>query len=50
MSDIISKVVVKLKDLSHTYPDDLDILLVGPGGQTVLLMPDASGTSPNGTW
>jgi len=32
---------VTLKGLSHTWPDDLDVLLVGPGGQKVLLMSDA---------
>src|SRR6185503_1794692 len=32
-----------LKGLSHTYPDDLDILLVGPAGQKVVLMSDAGG-------
>ncbi|PYI89102.1 MAG: hypothetical protein DME26_02015, partial [Verrucomicrobia bacterium] len=32
-----SKVSVTLKGISHTYPDDLDVLLVGPGGQKVLL-------------
>ena len=31
MSGVISKVIVKLNGLNHTYPDDLDILLVGPG-------------------
>lgn len=41
MSGVISKVVVKLNGLNHTYPDDLDILLVGPGGQKVMLMSDA---------
>lgn len=45
MSGTISKVAVKLKGLSHTYPDDLDILLVGPGGQKVLLMSDAGGAA-----
>ena len=38
-----SKVTVTLKGISHTYPDDLDVLLVGPGGQKVLLMSDAGG-------
>ena len=38
-----SKVTVTLKGISHTWPDDLDILLVGPGGQKVVLMSDAGG-------
>ncbi len=39
----VSKVTVTLADLSHSYPTDLDILLVGPQGQTVMLMSDAGG-------
>ena len=34
----ILKVVVKLKGFTHTYPSDVDILLVGPDGTTCLLM------------
>lgn len=45
LSGLVGKVVVKLKGLRHTYPDDLDILLVGPGGQKVMLMSDAGGGS-----
>lgn len=37
----VTKVTVTLPDVSHTSPDDLDILLVGPLGQKVLLMSDA---------
>jgi hypothetical protein len=37
----MSKVVVKLNGLSHSYPDDLDLLLVGPDGQSAMLMSDA---------
>jgi len=37
----VSKVTVSLNGLSHTYPDDLDILLVGPDGAKVMLMSDA---------
>ena len=44
MSGVISKVIVKLNGLQHTYPDDIDILLVGPGGERVMLMSDAGGS------
>jgi extracellular elastinolytic metalloproteinase len=37
----LSKVTVTLKGFTHTYPSDVDVLLVGPGGQTVVLMSDA---------
>jgi subtilisin-like proprotein convertase family protein len=40
----IAKVTVRLDGLTHTYPDDLDIALVGPGGQVVMLMSDAGGS------
>lgn len=44
MNGVISKVVVKLNGIKHTYPDDIDILLVSPGGQKLLLMSDAGGS------
>jgi hypothetical protein len=37
----ITNVTVTLSNLTHSVPDDLDILLLGPGGQRVLLMSDA---------
>ncbi len=37
----VTKVTVDLKGVSHTWPDDIDIMLVGPGGQSTLLMSDA---------
>jgi Ca2+-binding RTX toxin-like protein len=40
----IGKATVTLTNLTHTWPDDIDILLSGPGGQAVILMSDA-GTS-----
>ncbi len=46
LSGAITGVSVTLSNLSHTFPDDLDILLVGPGGQRVLLMSDAGGQNP----
>jgi uncharacterized repeat protein (TIGR01451 family) len=42
----VQHVRVTLTNLTHTYPDDLDILLVGPDGQGVILMSDAGGDRP----
>ena len=42
----VTNLTVTFLSLSHAYPDDLDILLVGPGGQNVLLMSDAGGYFP----
>lgn len=39
----VSKVTVFLDNFSHTFPGDVDILLVGPGGQRLLLMSDVGG-------
>ena len=36
----VTKVTARLTGLSHTFPDDLNILLEGPRGQTVMLMSD----------
>ena len=40
LSGTVTKVTVDLTGISHTYPDDIDILLVGPGGQNALIMSD----------
>ncbi|HUS17323.1 MAG TPA: S-layer homology domain-containing protein, partial [Chloroflexia bacterium] len=37
---------VTLNNLSSTWPDTVDILLVGPNGGTVVLMSDAGGGAP----
>lgn len=37
----VHKVTVTLHNVSHTFPEDMDVLLVGPRGQTVMLMSDA---------
>jgi subtilisin-like proprotein convertase family protein len=42
----VSGISVRLAGISHNNPDDLDVLLAGPGGQKVLLMSDCGG-SPN---
>ena len=41
---VIARVRVSITGLTHTYPDDVDILLVSPTGGTVLLMSDAGGS------
>jgi subtilisin-like proprotein convertase family protein len=40
MGTKVFDVDVRLNGLTHTYPDDLDVLLVGPGGQRTRLMSD----------
>jgi subtilisin-like proprotein convertase family protein len=42
----ITAVRVTLHNITHTFPDDYDILLVGPGGQRTILMSDCGG-DPN---
>ena len=44
----ISRVTVTLSNFSHTFSDDVDALLIGPGGQAVLLMSDVGGASTPG--
>ena len=39
----ISSLAVRVNGLTHTFPGDLDVLLVGPGGQRSLLMSDVGG-------
>lgn len=39
----VIKVTVTINNLSHTWPDDIDMLLVGPQGQRVMLMSDGGG-------
>ena len=41
----VTKVKVSLLGIRHPFPQDLDIMLVGPKGQKVLLMSDAGGAS-----
>ncbi len=42
----ITNLTVKLTNVSHTLPDDMDVLLVGPQGQKVMLMSDTGGSNP----
>ena len=40
----VSNVRVALTGFSHTFPGDVDMLLVGPGGQKFIIMSDIGGT------
>jgi len=42
----ITNLAVTLHGMSHTYPGDVNVLLVGPGGQAVILMSDTVGNNP----
>ena len=43
VDDPITSFTVKLVNLSHTFPDDMDVLLVSPSGTKLILMSDAGG-------
>ena len=48
MSGSITDIVIEFNFLEHGRPDDLDMLLVSPGGQTATFLSDALGqTSPS---
>lgn len=41
----ITKVRVRMNNLAHSIPDDLDVMVVGPQGQNALLMSDVGGSN-----
>ena len=45
VSGKVTDVNVRLDDLSHGYPEDVDLLLVGPAGQQATLLSDIPQTS-----
>lgn len=36
---------IELTDLAHPFPDDVDFMLAGPGGQKLIILSDAGGTN-----
>ncbi len=43
LAGTVSKVVVTLQGFTHAYPSDVDMILVGPGGQKISLLGGAGG-------
>ena len=43
LSGLMSKVTLTVSNLSHTWPDDVGLLVVSPSGQPVILMSSAGG-------
>ncbi len=46
LTGLLQRVSVQFLGLHHPFPGDIDALLVGPGGQRVLLLSDAGGSFP----
>ena len=46
MGGTVTNVSVRLKNLAHTFPGDIDVMLVGPGGQNAVIMSDVGGSTP----
>jgi uncharacterized repeat protein (TIGR01451 family) len=46
VSGLVSRVAVRVNNLSHDYPLDIDMLLTGPAGGRGILMSDAGGSTP----
>ena len=44
MTGTVTNVTVTLNNLSHTFPDDIDLLLVGPTGANAIIMADVGGS------
>jgi serine/threonine-protein kinase len=42
-TDTISRLTVTLTGFSHAFPEDVDVLLVGPSGENAVLMADVGG-------
>ena len=47
LSGAVSNVTLTLRNLSHTWTRDIDVMLVGPAGQKVIVMSDAGSGGAN---
>lgn len=45
VTDVVVDINVTLNNMNHTFPDDIDVLLVGPTGAKLLIMSDAGGSA-----
>jgi trimeric autotransporter adhesin len=45
ITDPVGQVKATLYGITHTFPDDIEVLLVGPAGQKVVLMANAGGSN-----
>ncbi|MFN5030621.1 MAG: beta strand repeat-containing protein [Flavobacteriia bacterium] len=43
----LTSITVNIPNISHTYYDDLDIMLISPTGQRIILMSDCGGDNSN---
>ena len=46
LTGVVNKVTVRLLGLAHEFPDNIDMLLVGPQGQNVVLWGEVGGFNP----
>lgn len=46
VTGVIDTIRVVINGFTHPFPDDVDMLLVGPRGQKIMLMSDAGGSNP----
>ena len=45
LAGTVTNVTVTLSNFNHTFPDDLDVLLVAPGGNNLMILSDAGGSA-----
>jgi subtilisin-like proprotein convertase family protein len=48
VAGVVTNLKVTLTGITHTFPDDIDILLMSPSGKGLILMADAGGGLANG--